>query len=220
MCTVYMFPWCMCWYVCVYNVGPPSKPTKPAVSKVTGTSVKLKWSTPEEDGSSAITTYQVTTYQVTTYQVTTYQVTTYQVTTYQVTTYQVPTYNVPGTHIPGTHIQCTRYPHTRYSLPPYQVEMLQEGFEDWQPIIQQPKNMFTVKTLQSNTCYRFRVLACNEYGAGEPSDPSDMITTKGRSWLTGSPNISRKKGGTCMCTSIFGPSQLSCLGSSVVERFI
>ena len=77
--------------------------------------------------------------------------------------------------------------------------MLQEGFEDWQPIIQQPKTMFIIKTLQSNTCYQFRVLACNEYGAGLASEPSDMITTKGRSWLSGSPSTSRKRGGVCAC---------------------
>ena len=49
-------------YICMYIhvcAGPPAKPAKPAVAKVTGTSVKLKWSAPEEDGGSAITTYQV-----------------------------------------------------------------------------------------------------------------------------------------------------------------
>ena len=74
--------------------------------------------------------------------------------------------------------------------------MLQEGFEDWQPIIQQPKTTFIVKALQPNTCYRFRVLACNKYGAGQSSDESDMITTKGRGWLSSSPNNPRKKEGT------------------------
>lgn len=44
------------------TAGPPAKVGKPAVSKVTGTSVKLKWSPPEEDGGSPITTYQVLTY--------------------------------------------------------------------------------------------------------------------------------------------------------------
>ena len=39
--------------------GPPAKVGKPGVSKVTGTSVKLKWSPPEEEGGSPITTYQV-----------------------------------------------------------------------------------------------------------------------------------------------------------------
>ena len=45
--------------------GPPAKVGKPGVSKVTGTSVKLKWSPPEEEGGSPITTYRpITTYQV------------------------------------------------------------------------------------------------------------------------------------------------------------
>ena len=44
------------------TAGAPAKVGKPAVSKVTGTSVKLKWSPPEEDGGSPITTYQVLTY--------------------------------------------------------------------------------------------------------------------------------------------------------------
>lgn len=52
MTSVYMFN------VHVFS-GPPAKPVKPTVSKVTGTSVKLKWSAPEEDGGSPITTYQV-----------------------------------------------------------------------------------------------------------------------------------------------------------------
>ncbi|CAI8009161.1 Kalirin, partial [Geodia barretti] len=114
--------------------GPPAKVGKPGVSKVTGTSVKLKWSPPDEEGGSPITTYQ--------------------------------------------------------------VEMLQEGFEDWQPIIQQPKTTFIVKALQPSTSYQFRVLACNQYGAGQPSDPSDTVTTKGRGWLSSSPSNTRKKEGT------------------------
>ena len=73
--------------------------------------------------------------------------------------------------------------------------MLQEGFEDWQPIIQQPKTTFIVKALQSSTCYQFRVLACNQYGAGQPSEPSDTITTKGRGWLASSPSNSRRREG-------------------------
>ena len=131
----------------------------------------------------------------------------------------IPGNHIPGNHVPGTHIPGNHIPGTP-SLPPYQVEMLQEGFEDWQPIIQQPKNMFIVKALQSNTCYRFRVLACNEYGAGEPSDPSDMITTKGRSWLSGSPNVARKKGGNTVCVHVhvfeFHPRQSDYLGCAVL----
>ena len=73
--------------------------------------------------------------------------------------------------------------------------MLQEGFEDWQPIIQQPKTTFIVKALQPSTSYQFRVLACNQYGAGQPSDPSDTVTTKGRGWLSSSPSNTRKKEG-------------------------
>ena len=41
------------------TTGPPAKVGKPGVSKVTGTSVKLKWTPPEEEGGSPITTYQV-----------------------------------------------------------------------------------------------------------------------------------------------------------------
>lgn len=90
--------------------------------------------------------------------------------------------------------------------PLLQVEMLQEGFEDWQPIIQQPKTMFIVKALQPNKCYQFRVLACNKYGAGLSSDASDMITTKGRGWLNASPNH-RRKGGKYIISQVSQPYQ-------------
>ena len=67
--------WHIHMYICTYTcicAGPPAKPAKPVVSKVTGTSVKLKWSAPEEDGGSSITTYQVggcihTTFRLVTY---------------------------------------------------------------------------------------------------------------------------------------------------------
>ncbi len=104
--------------------GPPSQPAKPGVSKVTASSVKLKWPIPEHDGSSPILSYQ--------------------------------------------------------------IELLQDGFEEWQPIIQHPKNYFVVKTLESNTSYRFRVIAYNEFGASKPSETSDVMSTKGRGRSTSS----------------------------------
>lgn len=45
----------------VIFTGPPDAPTRPTVSKVATTSLKLKWLPPEFDGNSEITTYQVTT---------------------------------------------------------------------------------------------------------------------------------------------------------------
>ena len=63
----------------------------------------------------------------------------------------------------------------------YIVEQLKEGFGDWQPIVQQPKPSFVVKTLDPNTWYQFRVIACNENGESRPSDPSEIVSTvKGR----------------------------------------
>lgn len=98
--------------------GPPSQPAKPCVSKVTTSSVKLKWPVPEYDGSSPILSYQ--------------------------------------------------------------VEILQDRFDEWQPIVQHPKNYFVVKTLEPNTTYRFRVIAYNEFGASKASEPSEAVSTKGR----------------------------------------
>ena len=68
---------------------------------------------------------------------------------------------------------------------PVQVEMLQEGFDTWQPIIQQSRNHFMVKSLLPNTTYLFRVIAYNEYGASEPSQSTKVIMgAKGRGWLS------------------------------------
>ena len=101
--------------------GPPTQPMKPSVSKVTSSSVKLKWPVPDFDGNSPIMSYQ--------------------------------------------------------------VEILQEGFDEWQPIIQQPKNYFVVKTLEANTSYQFRVIAYNDFGGSKPSEPTEMVSTRGRGWL-------------------------------------
>ncbi len=57
----------------------------------------------------------------------------------------------------------------------YQVEMLQEGFEEWQPIIQQPRIHFVVKNLLPNTSYQFRVTASNDYGTSPPSESTKVI---------------------------------------------
>ena len=62
----------------------------------------------------------------------------------------------------------------------YQIEIMQDGLDEWQPIVQHPKNYFVVKTLEPNTSYRFRVIAYNEFGASKPSEPSEVVTTKGR----------------------------------------
>lgn len=43
----------------IHLTGPPDAPTRPTVSKVSTTSVRLKWFPPEFDGNSEITTYQV-----------------------------------------------------------------------------------------------------------------------------------------------------------------
>ena len=45
----------------VIPTGPPDPPTRPTVSKVATTSLRLKWLPPEFDGNSEITTYQVIT---------------------------------------------------------------------------------------------------------------------------------------------------------------
>lgn len=65
-----------------------------------------------------------------------------------------------------------------YPITSYLVEQLQGGFEDWRPIVQQLKTSFTVKTLEPNTWYQFRIIANNEQGgASEPSPPSDKVFT-------------------------------------------
>ncbi len=59
--------------------------------------------------------------------------------------------------------------------------MLQEGFEEWQPIIQQPRVYFMVKNLLPNTSYHFRVTAINDYGASPPSEGTKVVMgVKGR----------------------------------------
>lgn len=58
------------------------------------------------------------------------------------------------------------------------MEQLQEGLNEWLPIVQQPKTLFVVKTLEPNTSYQFRIIAYNEYGPGLPSNPSQNIFTK------------------------------------------
>ena len=62
------------------------------------------------------------------------------------------------------------------------MEQLQEGMDDWKPIVQQPKTAFAVRTLDPNTWYQFRVIANNEIGSSDPSPPSDKVyTTKNKS---------------------------------------
>ena len=61
--------------------------------------------------------------------------------------------------------------------------MLQLGIDKWQPIVQQPRNNFTVKTLEPSMSYKFRVIAYNEFGASRPSEPSEVVTTKGKGWF-------------------------------------
>ena len=71
------------------------------------------------------------------------------------------------------------WPHPLHHPP--QVEMLQEGFEEWQPIIQQPRVYFMVKNLLPNTSYHFRVTAINDYGASPPSEGTKVVMgVKGR----------------------------------------
>lgn len=59
----------------------------------------------------------------------------------------------------------------------YLVEQLQEGYDDWRPIVQQTKTSFVVKTLNPNTWYQFRIIASNEHGSSEPSQPSEKVYT-------------------------------------------
>ena len=114
--------------VCFFT-GPPSEPQKPVVSKVSSTSVKLKWGVPDMDGGVPILSYQ--------------------------------------------------------------IEMLQDGFDQWQPIVQQPRNYFVVKTLVPSTSYRFRVSAVNKYGFSAPSEPTDQVVTKGKGLITSSPTMKK-----------------------------
>ena len=51
---------CFCPVDQVIPTGPSDPPTRPMVSKVATTSLRLKWLPPEFDGNSEITTYQVT----------------------------------------------------------------------------------------------------------------------------------------------------------------
>lgn len=64
-----------------------------------------------------------------------------------------------------------------YPVSSYLIEQLQKGFEDWRPIVQQLKTTFTVKTLDPNTWYQFRIIAVNEQGQSPPSLPSDRVST-------------------------------------------
>ena len=73
----------------------------------------------------------------------------------------------------------------------YQIEMLQDGFDQWQPIVQQPRNYFVVKTLEPSTSYRFRVSAVNEYGFSPPSEQTDLVVTKGKGLLNSSPSFKK-----------------------------
>ena len=74
----------------------------------------------------------------------------------------------------------------------YQIELLQEGFEKWQPIVQVIKNSYIVKTLEPNTTYRFRIIAINDLGGSRPSEASEVVSTKGRGWLAASPRPKKK----------------------------
>ena len=109
--------------------GPPSEPQKPTVSKVSSTSVKLKWAVPDMDGGVPILSYQ--------------------------------------------------------------IEMWQDGFDQWQPIVQQPRTYFVVKTLEPSTSYKFRVSAVNKYGFGSPSEPTDPVVTKGKGPISASPTLKK-----------------------------
>ena len=105
---------------CLFLIGPPVAPLKPGTSRVTPTSVKLRWSPPNCDGHSKVTSYI--------------------------------------------------------------VEQLREGFGEWQPIVQQPRTVFVVRTLNPNTWYQFRIIACNDNGESRPSEPSEIVSTaKGKS---------------------------------------
>lgn len=75
----------------------------------------------------------------------------------------------------------------------YQIEMLQEGFEQWQPIVQQPRNYFVVKTLEPSTSYQFRVSAVNKYGFSNPSEPTDLVVTKGKGLINTSPSFKKQQ---------------------------
>ena len=61
----------------------------------------------------------------------------------------------------------------------YQLQLLQDGLKDWQPIMKLEKTSCTVRTLEPNLSYQFRVLAINELGLSDPSEPTDVIRTKG-----------------------------------------
>lgn len=100
------------------------------MSKVTSTSVKLKWGVPDMDGSVPILSYQ--------------------------------------------------------------IEMLQGGFDQWQPIVQQPRTYFVVKTLEPSMSYQFRVSAVNKYGFSAPSEPTDLVVTKGKGLLNTSPSFKKQ----------------------------
>ena len=77
----------------------------------------------------------------------------------------------------------------------YQIELLQEGFQQWQPIVQQPRNYFVVKTLEPSTSYQFRVSAVNYHGFSSPSEASDPVVTKARGLLSASPNFRKTSAG-------------------------
>ena len=74
----------------------------------------------------------------------------------------------------------------------YQVEMLQQGFDQWQPIVQQPRTYFVVKTLEPSMSYQFRVSAVNKYGFSPPSEPTELVVTKGKGLLNNSPSFKAK----------------------------
>ena len=73
----------------------------------------------------------------------------------------------------------------------YQIEMMQDGFDQWQPIVQQPRNYFVVKTLEPSTTYQFRVSAVNKYGFSPPSEPTDPVLTKGKGLVNSSPSFKK-----------------------------
>ncbi len=75
----------------------------------------------------------------------------------------------------------------------YQIEMLQDRFDKWQPIVQQPRTYFVVKILEPSTSYQFRVSAVNEYGFSTPSEATDVVVTKGRGLLNSSPSFKKPK---------------------------
>ena len=61
----------------------------------------------------------------------------------------------------------------------YQLQLLQDGLKDWQPIMKLERTNCTVKTLEPNISYQFRVLAINDLGFSNPSEPTDVVKTKG-----------------------------------------